>query len=86
MSRSTVELRVKTRPGQGENYFSLSSWIPHTFLVVTGPDGNGRGYGLAPAEEGNFSGAGKIYDDTNHRWNSSTGKIEISDEDYQSLT
>lgn len=72
----SVELRVDT---------GGSDWIPHSFIVVTGPDGVERGYGLAPREHGTLTGDGKIYDDTNHEYNATTGKLDLSDAEYSRL-
>ena len=33
-----------------------SDFIPHTFVVITGSDGQERGYGLAPAIYGTLTG------------------------------
>ncbi|MCK6434442.1 MAG: hypothetical protein L6Q68_15620, partial [Aquabacterium sp.] len=81
----TVELRVKIYPAEDEPLLHYRSWIPHTFIIVTAPDGSERGYGLAPAIEGNLIGEGKIYNDFEHRYNSTTGKIELTDDGYARL-
>jgi len=59
--------------------------IPHTFIVVTGPDGVERGYGFAPRESGSLTGDGKIYDDTNHEYSQTTGKIPLDADSYGKL-
>uniref|UniRef100_UPI0025886FA5 hypothetical protein n=2 Tax=Nitrosomonas TaxID=914 RepID=UPI0025886FA5 len=59
--------------------------IPHTFIIVTGPDGIERGYGFAPRQPGTFTGDGKIYDDTNHEYNRTTGKISLDVDSYGRL-
>ncbi|MCK6431568.1 MAG: hypothetical protein L6Q68_00850, partial [Aquabacterium sp.] len=81
----TVELRVKVYPVGSESVSEIRSWIPHTFIIVTGPDGSERGYGLAPAIDGQLIGEGKIYNDIEHRYNSTTGKIELTDDGYARL-
>ncbi|MDT3718864.1 calcium-binding protein, partial [Pseudomonas oryzihabitans] len=73
---ASVELRVDV---------GGSDYIPHAFLIVTGPDGVERGYGFAPAEHGSLAGSGKIYDDTYHEYNSTTGKLELSSQEYSRL-
>jgi hypothetical protein len=72
-----VELRVDIGGGD---------FIPHTFIVVTGPDGVERGYGLAPLEHGSLTGSGWIYDDTNHEYSASTGKIPLDVDSYARLS
>jgi len=76
MSGMSVELRVDVG---GADY------IPHSFLVVTGPDGIERGYGFAPREGGSLTGDGWIYDDTNHEYSETTGKIPLDDDSYGRL-
>ncbi|QRR33346.1 hypothetical protein JNX00_17100 [Hydrogenophaga sp. YM1] len=73
---SSIELRVDV---------GGADWIPHTFIVVTGPDGLERGYGFAPAVSGQLTGEGKIFDDTAHEYSSTTGKIPIDAEGYLRL-
>jgi hypothetical protein len=46
----SVEMRVDVGGADG---------IPHTFIVVTGPDGVERGYGFAPRDPGALAGDGK---------------------------
>ena len=72
----TVELRVD---------IGGADFIPHSFLVVTGPDGIARGYGLAPAEHQTLAGAGHIFDDTDHPYTTTTGKLELTPGEYGSL-
>ncbi|MFM5727816.1 calcium-binding protein [Aeromonas veronii] len=59
--------------------------MPHSFLVIIGPDGIERGVGLAPAIEGEPQSSGKIYDDTSHPYDSSTGKINLTPNEYNRL-
>jgi len=73
MQTPSVELRVDI------------TGVPHTFLVVTSPDGTVRGYGLAPAENMQLAGPGIIQDDTEHLWDASTGPIPLSLDGYQRL-
>jgi hypothetical protein len=61
----TVEMRVDIGGSNG---------IPHSFLVVTGPDGIENGYGLAPLDPGTLVSDGKIYDDINHEYQATTGE------------
>ena len=65
---NTVELRVD---------IGGKDLIPHAFLVIVGPDGIERGYGLGPALQGNWKGAGKLYDDTHHEYSASTGTWKL---------
>ena len=73
---SSIEIRVDTG---GKDY------IPHTFIIVTGDDGVERGYGFAPAEHGSMTGPGNIFDDTDHEYNASTGKIPLTPDGYRDL-
>ena len=73
----SVELRVDTGGNDGR---------PHSFLVITGPDGIERGYGFAPHQSGESSSAGWIFDDSSHEYNSTTGKLALSLDEYQRLT
>jgi Ca2+-binding RTX toxin-like protein len=59
--------------------------IPHSFLVITGPDGIERGYGLVPNNEGRPQSPGNIQDDTQHPYDNTTGKIPLSTEGYNRL-
>lgn len=59
--------------------------MPHSFLVITGPDGIERGYGLVPNNEGSPQSPGNIQDDTQHPFDNTTGKIPLSTEDYNRL-
>lgn len=72
----SVEMRVDIGGKDG---------IPHSFIVVTGPDGVERGYGFAPRESGSLTGDGKIYDDTNHEYSQTTGKIPLDADSYRRL-
>ncbi len=60
--------------------------MPHAFIILTGPDGIDRGYGPAPYREAAPQADGHIYDDTNHPYDRTTGKIQISNEQYSRLT
>lgn len=69
----SVELRVHV------------SGVPHSFLIVTGPDGVEHGYGFAPLNHLELQGPGSIHDDTLSPYDSTTGKIELLNEDYNKL-
>jgi len=71
-----VEIRVDTFADDA---------LPHTFIVITGPDGVEQGWGFAPAESGQMNDAGWIYDDTNHAYNISSGKMEITESQFNLL-
>lgn len=58
---------------------------PHTFLVITGPDGVAQSVGFAPLVPNSISGPGKIQDDATHLWNVSSGTVEITQAQYWSL-
>ena len=72
----SVEMRVDIGGKDG---------IPHSFIVVTGPDGVERGYGFAPRESGSLTGDGKIYDGTSHEYSQTTGKIPLDADSYGRL-
>ena len=70
----SVELRI-----------DVSGFPGHSFLVITGPDGVERGYGLYPAEKGSPSSDGIIKNDIEHPYDRTTGKIDLTNEGYQHL-
>lgn len=78
---NAVEIRVDSYSANNNTGLDL---IPHTFLVVTGPDGVEHGYGFAPVKTGLF-GTGYIQDDTRHPYDGSSGKLSITDEQYNHL-
>lgn len=59
--------------------------IPHTFILVQGPDKEIKGYGFAPLEPGKLESNGFIYDDTRHLSTNSSGKMELSEAQYINL-
>ncbi len=59
--------------------------VPHTFIIVDHPDGNSQGYGFGPEASGRLIDRGKVHDDTNHEWQETTGKMNISNEQYDKL-
>jgi Ca2+-binding RTX toxin-like protein len=76
MNELSVELRVDIG---GHDY------LPHSFLIVTGPDGIERGYGFGPLEDGNMVDYGWIKDNFDHERNTSTGKIPLDVDSYNRL-
>lgn len=68
----SVEIRIDT------------TFPPHSFLVVVGPDGIERGYGFAPDPSGTDA-AGQVRDDTKHISSVSSGRVEITQDQYVSL-
>lgn len=72
----SVEVRVDT---------FADDVIPHTFIVLTDENGNKRGYGFAPEISHSLQGNGKIFDDTDHKYSAITGKIPITQEQYQNM-
>ena len=77
----SVEIRVDSYSSNNSIGIDL---IPHTFLVVTGPDGVERGYGFAPEQTGLF-GPGNVQNDTLHAYDASSGKFYISENQYNAL-
>src|SRR5882724_4467028 len=61
----------------------VTGFPPHSFIVVTGPDGIEHGFGLVPLTPNSPNDVGHIQDDTDHRWDKSTGKIPLEDWQYQ---
>jgi Ca2+-binding RTX toxin-like protein len=59
--------------------------LPHTFLIIVGPDGKDRGFGFGPLEDGNFIDYGRIKDNIEHERNTSTGKIPLDVDSYNRL-
>ena len=76
----SVEIRVDSYSGNTIN----EVLIPHTFLVVVDPIGVEKGYGFAPHQTGLF-GEGVVHDDTNHPYDASSGKIDITQAQYDQL-
>ena len=72
----SVEVRVDT---------FADDVIPHTFIVLTDENGNKRGYGFAPETSHSLQGNGKIFDDTDHKYSATTGKIPLTQEQYQNM-
>ena len=62
-----------------------SGLIPHTFIVVTGYDGIPKGWGFYPATSGRANDAGRLLDNTNHFYTSSSGSIQLSGMEYLRL-
>jgi len=76
MSGYSVEVRVDVG---GDDL------VPHTFVVVTDSNGVEKGFGFGPAEQGVMNGPGKIYDDFRHEYSMTSGKLEITQQQYESL-
>ena len=77
----TVEIRTYNG---GVDLNSGTLIPPHSFLVVTGPDGVERGYGFAPDPSGLVQ-PGHVQDDSNHASDVSSGKVEITQAQYWKL-
>ncbi|MHB8271895.1 beta strand repeat-containing protein [Bradyrhizobium sp.] len=58
--------------------------VPHTFLVVTGPDNIQHFYGFAPATSLSPAGPG-IIDQNPHSWNTTSGSIDLTATQYNLL-
>ena len=59
-------------------------FIPHTFMQITGSDGTVTTVGLNSNPTGIF-GPGEVSDNTKHDFDASSGKIQITDAQYQKL-
>lgn len=60
--------RLPTYPASGWTIQAMTdtSGVPHTFYLLTAPDGTKHGYGLGPEDEFSPIDDGKIYNDTDH--------------------
>ncbi|WP_279361525.1 calcium-binding protein [Xanthomonas sacchari] len=62
--------------------------IPHTFFVITNPDGTQKEYGFAPSVGGKPWGDGKVYEtgkgteEGEHEYQGSSSKVAITDAQY----
>ncbi|AAF83478.1 hemolysin-type calcium binding protein [Xylella fastidiosa 9a5c] len=65
--------------------------IPHTFIVITLPDGTEREYGYGPANPGSRSGPGTVFEtgahtkEREHEYNTSSSKHSITLDQYNAL-
>ncbi|WP_162493531.1 hypothetical protein [Xylella fastidiosa] len=65
--------------------------IPHTFIVITLPNGSEREYGYGPANPGNLSGPGKVFEtgrhtkEKEHEHQGSSFKYSITLDQYNAL-
>ncbi len=62
-----------------------SDGVPHTFIKLYDNDGNATEYGLGPVHEGRPIDNGKIYINERHEFDTSSGKLDITNEQYLSL-
>ncbi|GAE48688.1 hypothetical protein [Xanthomonas arboricola] len=68
-----------------------SNNIPHTFFVITKPDGSSREYGFAPLEGGALAGDGAVYEtgvgtaEGEHEYQAASSKYSINQAQYESL-
>ena len=81
---ATYEIRVNILdlPGNPDN--PSGTIIPHTFIEITGTDGTVTTVGFQPRETAVF-GPGQVVDNSKHPWDATTGKIEITEAQYQKL-
>ncbi len=76
MNQLSVEMKVDIWGHDG---------LPHSFLFITGPDGQTRGYGFSPAEPGKIAGLGVIKNNIDHDFSAGTGKIPLDINSYNRL-
>jgi hypothetical protein len=58
---------------------------PHSFIILTGPDGIPHGYGLAPIRSDAPIGSGLIWDNTTHPFTNSSAAIPLTPDQYSNL-
>ena len=61
------------------------SGVPHSFVIIDNGSGVEQGYGFAPATPNDPMGPGQIYPDTGHEYDFSTGKIQITNDQYNAI-
>jgi hypothetical protein len=66
-------------------YNDVSDFPPHTFIVVTGPDGIPHGYGFAPSTPNSPLAPGQVFDNTGHSWDATSGPISLTGAEYSNL-
>ncbi|MBK4738006.1 calcium-binding protein, partial [Noviherbaspirillum pedocola] len=81
MSAYSMEIRSFIGAATGEPH----DLIPHAFIVVYGPENRKDFYGFAPLESGKLESNGFLYDDADHRWTNTSGKIELTEAQYNNL-
>ena len=59
--------------------------IPHTFLMIHGPNGYVQGWGFYPNQHGVPIAPGQLKDNTDHRWNKGTDPIALNIDQYNNL-
>lgn len=72
----TVEVRVSTW---------ANGLVPHTFLVITGPDGWEMVRGFEPNPNGQLIGDGAVVDNSGHPSDATTGPKPISEQQFENL-
>jgi hypothetical protein len=76
MKDLSVELRVDIWGDDG---------LPHSFLIITDPNGVERGYGFGPSEDGKMIDDGVINNNLPHDSIATTGKIPLDVDSYNRL-
>ncbi|HHW4678104.1 MAG TPA: hypothetical protein ACQGQH_01205 [Xylella sp.] len=79
--------------GLGEINYDIGGvdGIPHTLIVVTGPDGIEHEYGYGPVNGGSLSGLGKVFETgahtkgDEHEFKASSSNYDISLDQYNAL-
>ena len=69
----TIEIRVDV------------TGVPHSFIIIDNGAGFVQGYGFAPSTPSDPMGPGRIYSDTGHEYDFSTGPIEITNDQYNAI-
>ncbi len=62
---------------------SLDGDPPHTFFVLTGPDGIEHEWGFGPVDS--LNGPGVVYEDFKHAYHQTSGPMEVSEAEYLRL-
>ncbi|WP_081044447.1 hypothetical protein [Xylella fastidiosa] len=78
----SIEIRYDIFGGDG---------IPHTFIVITLPNGSEREYGYGPAQSGSLRGPGAVFEtglhtkEGRHENNGRSSKYSITADQYNAL-
>ncbi|MDP2142563.1 MAG: hypothetical protein Q8J80_00380, partial [Gallionella sp.] len=81
---SSVEIRVNVGDITQFSQNGAGVFIPHTFIVVVGPDGTTTTVGFQPQITGIW-GAGEVVDNTGHEYDTTSQPIQITDQQYRDL-
>jgi Ca2+-binding RTX toxin-like protein len=83
----SAAVKLSEVPASDYSYriFNDTTGVPHSFIVISGPNGFKQGYGFAPETEFALFGNGKIANNTNHEFTISTDSISLTPAQYSAL-